>query len=517
MIKVLLKKIKNYYKTTNKFLQIFVNIIYFILIVYMCICALNLLYLWLGREYFSWFVSIVLISLVITDEKIKVKGKFIFIFILVILLLMYFYWDLLYIDLIKDIFWFTLVLNVGYVWHNLILDRILRSVKRENQYIRFMITRISWITSVTLWVALLKDIQFILREINNFIKYLDVNKSYEKYKINYNIIWIIAIIESILWYFIEMFKNYSLFLMGRKKLNIKFDWNLLRIIVIFIITLIISIKLNIVRIYLIWMLIIVYKISYLIKQEYNMLNKSNIRCNKGKTKYELIIQALSFSEIMLRWCHDHYRLAYKKFIDDFIKDWEKIYEKDMYGELLIFIEEAKYNRTGNIFYSFAGAIAYEYLNKFDLLYVFWYSGDIDESKIKLVMRVDDLKNMLVDFSCDYLFITDEEEDKFFEGKARIITEWTEERKDEKKKLIEWYGLKLTLDEYMERIDKRVEAGDESYPLILWIPLKENPLSLKEYLGLTEGAFFIIFRFASDRVYEKELKKIPQNGKCKWVT
>ena len=90
-MKILQSIIKNYYKSENKFIQIFLNIITFILSVFMCLCMLKILYVFLGRVYFNIVISIVIISLVITDKKIEVKGKVLFISIILIQFLMYYY------------------------------------------------------------------------------------------------------------------------------------------------------------------------------------------------------------------------------------------------------------------------------------------------------------------------------------------------------------------------------------------------------------------------------------------
>jgi hypothetical protein len=83
------------------------------------------MYRYLEKELFSVLVMILLTVLVVTDKKMLWKGKIIFLSLILIQILLYEYCGVLYIDLIKDIFWFSLILNVGVIWHNLILNRLL--------------------------------------------------------------------------------------------------------------------------------------------------------------------------------------------------------------------------------------------------------------------------------------------------------------------------------------------------------------------------------------------------------
>ena len=215
------------------------------------------------------------------DSRIKLNRKFLIILIFIILWLISIYIDKVPYLIIKDLFWYSLVLNGSFIIHVLILSWIYRICWLNKwEYICFVISRISFIFSLSFIVYLLHICNYIL------FSYID-NKKINLYIFLNIIYYIINVINLILRYFIIIFHNYVIFLMGlNEKKEIEFIDNIINKYKIFefiVFTLSISIIIGYPRLYIIWIFyflkkgfdIYIIKYNSLLNKEFNFFKKLN--------------------------------------------------------------------------------------------------------------------------------------------------------------------------------------------------------------------------------------------------
>ncbi len=229
-----------------------------------------------------------------------------FLSILLYLIILYLKYEFDYI-IIKELFWYTLILNLSFIWHVLFLHTIFHlnfiptifytNCSERREYICFIIAKISYLTSLLI----------ISRSIHNLHDYLE--KSRLKYKWNKkNIIMIelfnfllllLKIIYLILYYFNYKAHQYYNFILG----NNKIDWKkmskkdilliIFKYIMIFGSTFIIMIITGVPRLYIIWIVIFIYKICWYISTY--LIDKEAIKNKKwSKIKKEYCLNNLRF-------------------------------------------------------------------------------------------------------------------------------------------------------------------------------------------------------------------------------
>lgn len=224
---------------------------------------------------------VLIIYLVYTDDRFKLNRKFIFLSIVVVLFLISYYLDKVPYLIIKDLFWYSLVLNGSFVFHVLILSRIFRFCwKKHYEYLGFIISRISF--TLSLW-SILYLLQIIYQKLQYFWLYYTFE--YEGKLGNCISIFIefiqsiINIIRIILVHFSIIFHNYSLLIIGKNinNFNVK---SLIENIIIFLIFFIIAFLIGVPRLYVIWIFQGLVEIYKILNREYSSdlinFNKLNI-------------------------------------------------------------------------------------------------------------------------------------------------------------------------------------------------------------------------------------------------
>jgi hypothetical protein len=229
---------------------------------------------------FSLFIlfSLWISYLVITDDRFSFNRKLLFFFIIIILYIISYYLDKLPYLIIKDLFWYSLILNGSFIFHVLVLDRLFYYCwKNHYEYMGFIISRISFFLSLTGLYYLISNsrgyiffffsevrlIEYKKKERNDILTYyasfyLNYVKNYfiknYIFKLIYKIIFYsILIIERICINFLIIFCNYSLLILGKSKKNYNKEI-IFKLFIYFIILLYISYLISVPRIYIIWLI-----------------------------------------------------------------------------------------------------------------------------------------------------------------------------------------------------------------------------------------------------------------------
>jgi hypothetical protein len=194
---------------------------------------------------FLFFFFCVLISyLVITDDRFNFNRKIFFLLILVILILISIYINKAPYQIIKELFWYSLILNGSFIFHTIILDRMFNYCwKNHYEYAGFLISRISFTFSLSFII-------YYLNKINIWL----YNNYYNSYNLKYIFLYIIDLIfmllKIILLNFSIFYHKYNILLLKKQEfLNIN---QIVFALTWFIILLIISIILGYPRLYIIW-------------------------------------------------------------------------------------------------------------------------------------------------------------------------------------------------------------------------------------------------------------------------
>ena len=179
---------------------------------------------------------------------------------------------------LQELFWYTIILNVSFLFHVCYLNWLyIYCWNRRYQYLCFLINRFYFFFSLTFIIYLINHIRILIYKIEKINKYFEVIAKF--------LLIFTRILNSILFFFILSFINYSLFIQGRLKINFTFR-NIIYYLFIFLLTLIISILiLGIPRLYLIWIYLFLFG-AYKTFIEY--WEKENIENKKIFTFFEII-------------------------------------------------------------------------------------------------------------------------------------------------------------------------------------------------------------------------------------
>jgi len=113
-----------------------------------------------------------LLYLIYSNERFLFSRKFLFFFIILFSLLFSYYMNKIPYLIIKDLFWYSLILNCSFIFHVLILDRLFYWCWQYHyEYLGFIISRISFTFSFSCLLSLLRILieKLIIYQI--FIKY----------------------------------------------------------------------------------------------------------------------------------------------------------------------------------------------------------------------------------------------------------------------------------------------------------------------------------------------------------
>jgi hypothetical protein len=229
-------------------------------------CSGLIKYILINKNIFLFFIFIYLGILL--DNRFKLKNKiFIFLAFICFVFLMVI---LKGVDsfLIKDIFWYTLTLNVAFIFHVCICDWLYNFFNYYKMpYVSFLITRISFILSLSFIVYLLNVIYIITY--NNIKKFKKTRifsywESLLIYRFAIVVSFIIHFFNLILLYFIKLFSFYSLTLMGKHNLKLT-SFILFKYLMFFIATYFVAyLVLGISRLYFLWIIIFISSCANLI-------------------------------------------------------------------------------------------------------------------------------------------------------------------------------------------------------------------------------------------------------------
>lgn len=232
-----------------------------------------MIFSYLQNMYQLFDLYLVLISLVIylviTDDRFTRNRKVIFIIGFFLFLILSVYIEKTPYLIIKDLFWYSVVLNGSFIFHVIILDRIFYWCWKNNyEYIGHLISRFSFTFSISGIIAIILSIFFYLLEFelkNKKRIFPKIQKLFFYYPA------FIIILISL--HFSTIFHNYSLLLMGNYEIKYT-KAVIIKHLIIFIIFFIIAYIIGLPRLYVIW-------IFQFILESYKILNQDYINGGEG--------------------------------------------------------------------------------------------------------------------------------------------------------------------------------------------------------------------------------------------
>lgn len=304
---------------------------------------------------------------IIWDDRFLISRKLIFIFLCIIQFLLYMYLEIIPLLLIKDLFWFSVCLNICFIWHVLILNWLMILLGSYNdtfKIIYYIISRISLVSSLTFIQLILCEVWLFFGLIGSYDfgckNYWKIDLKWHNKILSYDSMLLLLLKLSVLIplkitnYFINIFNNYTLILLG-KNININWkSWTFFFSILIFILLFIISILTNIPRLYIIWVLYIVLDIIKKFKDSF------------------LSLYALFSNNLLGDYQNRYVYVIFLEFYNSFIRDvscyevkFNLIYNKELYLDYYCYIIDL------NWVYSWK-------FNIYDICDIFIYREDIRE-------------------------------------------------------------------------------------------------------------------------------------------
>lgn len=350
----------------SRFLQAFLYICFIIVLLLFCGCFIFLLYNNYPL-YFNIIFMLLLLIGIILDDRFLILRKLTFIFLCIIQVLIYMYLEIIPLLLIKDLFWFSVCLNICFIWHVLILNWLITLLGGYNdisKIIYYIISKISLVSSLTFIQLILCEVWLFFGLIGSYDfgcrNYWKMDLKWYNKILSYDSMLLLLLKLSILIplkiinYFINIFNNYSLILLG-KNTNINWkSWTFFFSILIFILLFIISILTNIPRLYIIWVLYIVLDIIKKIKYSF------------------LSLYALFSNNLLDDYQNRYVYIIFLEFYNSFIRDvlcyevkFNLIYNKELYLDYYCYIIDL------NWVYSWK-------FNIYDICDIFIYRKDIRE-------------------------------------------------------------------------------------------------------------------------------------------
>lgn len=297
------------------------------------------------------FLMLLLFLGIIKDQRFSWFRKSIFILLIILQIFVYYYIGIIPILILKDLFWFSVVINVSFIWHNLFIIWLYDLFKSlNNNYMCYIISRIGLLTSLSIINIILSSLLMMVEKILEYYCLVnDVGITKKKPFFLQLIITILVALYKANSYFIKFFSIYSLFIMGKIKNNLQFNFEFFKRILFFILFLILSFILGTPRIYLIWIYYSIYDIllnlryAFLIWfRSYNVI-KNLTFLNQFKSFYLYDIEKESFLKYWKLMDHDIY-YDYYGFLENC--SWSPVYLDtylyDINDVLSLFIYEPNY-------------------------------------------------------------------------------------------------------------------------------------------------------------------------------
>ncbi len=295
--------------------------------------------------FFEFLFILFIIYLVITDDRFLLNRKIIFILIILFLIIFSFYIDKTPYLIIKDLFWYSLILNVSFIFHVLILDRIFHWCwKNHYEYLGFIVSRISFTLSLSGILTLLR-----ILTTNRLIDLITFTKSKTILKIInyiYDILLFFKLIRilEIIWYIMRVilinfsitFQNYALLILGKNKQSITL-FTVIRYIIIFTIFFTIAYLIGIPRLYVIWLCQSIYE-SYKYLKKYYEIEEFNY------SSIIKIIRELKSYKYCIILLYNYYSYKYI----ELEKIYNKPYHKFFLFDLCKFILNPNLNRIWDL-------------------------------------------------------------------------------------------------------------------------------------------------------------------------
>lgn len=297
----------------------------------------------------NWQVFIIIMNIIIwfgilLDSRFVYWRKFLIIILNIIQIVIWYYLELVPILLIKDLFWFSVILNIGFIWHVLILNWLFLFIKKY-QYKKGMywISMFSLCTSLSLIRLLLCECLLIVNlsyyytagVISHFNKGQKKIQDFLSVDLIFHILrFIILGLLKINNYFMKSFGYYSLLILGKNP-NIDYkSKEFIKAILIFLLMLLLSIYLQYPRIYLVWIFYVIYEFLKLYWEAISEL------------KFFLTHRDFIFSDEYLPFSFIRYFFMYidSKWFSSvnnfkFVDQWKLIYCSGMYLDYLFFIDQ----------------------------------------------------------------------------------------------------------------------------------------------------------------------------------
>jgi hypothetical protein len=329
------------------------------------ILIISILFLFL---YYSYFYnpkifgltgSILLMLGVIYDGRFNIKRKILIFILIMIQLLVYHYLDMLPILLLKDIFWFSLVLNISFIWHVLLLWWVYKMcIWKKWDYGSYIVTRISLLTSLSILVLLLQFFRLLLNRIDSYFRIpwccKETRYHLSKCEISYNVkLWeswthpygnvkfMNNIFLSIILYFMKGFNNYSLLILGEFEISSSSILKNYKYYLFIILTFILSYIILVPRLYIMWVCILIWN--------WVRLSKDDIDSDFWEKKLSVEEYYYEYlKRICKRMRYGYFRYQISKETKESLKDitsiyWPKVYGKDYICDYIFFLDEDIWN------------------------------------------------------------------------------------------------------------------------------------------------------------------------------
>ncbi len=336
-------------------INFFISFLWLILIISILFLFLYYSYFY-NPKIFGLTGSILLMLGVIYDGRFNIKRKILIFVLIMIQLLVYFYLDMLPILLLKDIFWFSLVLNLSFIWHVLLLHWVYKMcIWKKWDYGSYLITRISILTSLSILVLLLQSFCLLLHRINTYFGDIPWWNSKEtrytssKCEISYNVkLWLSwiswngyvkfmnNIFLSIILYFMKGFNNYSLLILGGLEISSSSILKNYKYYLFIILTFILSYSILVPRLYIMWVCILIWN--------WVRLSKDDIDSDFWEKKLSVEEYYYEYlKRICKRMRYGYFRRKISKETRESLKDitsinWPKVYGKDYICDYIFFLD-----------------------------------------------------------------------------------------------------------------------------------------------------------------------------------
>ena len=365
------------------------------------------------------FIFIILIGLSL-DKRIQGIRKLVFIFFLV---LHFVFWEFGYwqteVFIIKEIFWYSLTILGCFIWHVLILNWLYQlTEKMKWEYGKYVVSRISLTSSVMGIIWVIQWGIFILEwKYQKDLKkgkypnaFCEEGPSYFIFTWGNLLLVFLYILLVIFEYFSFIFQSYAKLIIGKSGMS-RF-WNIpLKYWILIIGTFYISFALGMPRIYIMWIILLLWNIIAVLK----VLNDFRYECQSFRpfndevlfiTKRQMDIKHRKrFVTIKLN-------LFNRKHIDRLTYDWHYLYPQGLFEDYICYsqldywaLDEANYPMVLDIYHPWLDVFTYSEDRLYKILgrvsYNYWIYREFEwDEEIKEMQNLPDalaLMKNIIDF------------------------------------------------------------------------------------------------------------------------